>query len=170
MHELRRAGILFSLSITVNRHNFATVTDPTFVADAIAAGCRFFLFLEYTPIREGTEDWLMREEQREEMGRRVLAFRSQHRAVFIAVPWDEEGVGGCLAAGRGFIHISANGDLEPCPFAPYSDVSLRSTPVKEALQSRFLAALRNNHERFEDTAGGCSLWKEREAVRRLLSE
>lgn len=168
MRELQAAGVIFSLSLTVNRHNFDTVTDQDFVRDAIETGCRFFLFLEYTPIREGTETWAITDEQRAEMARRILFFRSAHRAVFIAVPWDEEDVGGCLAAGRGFIHISADGRLEPCPFAPYSDVSLKETSFKEALRSRFLAALRDNHDRFEDTAGGCSLWKERTEVQKLL--
>jgi len=168
MLELKEARVFFSLSLTVNRQNFATVTDAAFVAKAIDAGCRFFLFLEYTPVREGTDGWVITDEQRAQMAERILRFRSSHRAVFIAVPWDEEGVGGCLAAGRGFIHISATGDLEPCPFAPYSDVSLKSTPLKEALQSRFLSALRESHGRFEDTAGGCSLWRERAEVQRLL--
>jgi len=49
------------------------------------------------------------------------------------------------AAGRGFVHIQADGALEPCPFSPYSDVSLQTATLKEALHSVFLASLRNNH-------------------------
>ncbi len=46
--------------------------------------------------------------------------------MFIEVPGDEDEIGGCLGAGKGFIHISAEGDVEPCPFAPYSDMNLRN--------------------------------------------
>jgi MoaA/NifB/PqqE/SkfB family radical SAM enzyme len=90
--------------------------------------------------------------------------------VFIAVPWDEEEQGGCLAFGRGFMHISASGDVEPCPFDPYSDASLRDMPLKEALKSLFLAAMRENHDMFSETVGDCALWKNREQVERLLGQ
>ncbi len=169
MNELRRAGVFFSLSFTVNRMNFDTVTDPSFVADAIAAGCGFFLFLEYTPIREGTEEWVITESQRQRMGEIVARFRSRFRAVFIAVPWDETEVGGCLAAGRGFVHISPEGNLEACPLAPFSDTSLRELPLKQALQSRLLALLREKHDTFDDTEGGCSLWKERDRIAEMAA-
>lgn len=170
MADLKSRGIFFSLSLTITRENFRTVTDPGFVEKAIREGCRLFLLLEYTPIREGTEGWVITDAQREEMKGLVAGFRQSHKAVFIAVPWDEEEQGGCLAAGRGFVHISARGDLEPCPFAPYSDASLKVTPLKEALRSRFLSVMRANHEMFEETSTGCALWNNRERVKALLEE
>lgn len=170
MSELKRAGIFFSLSLTVNRANFDTVTDLQFIDDAIDSGCGFFLFLEYTPVREGTESWVITEEQRMRMGEIVKDLRSRYRAVFIAVPWDEEDVGGCLAAGRGFVHISADGKLEACPLAPFSDRSLTSVSFREALGSPLLRLLRDSHEQFDDTSGGCSLWKERERITALAKK
>jgi MoaA/NifB/PqqE/SkfB family radical SAM enzyme len=168
MKELKRAGIFFSLSFTVTRTNFDTVTDESFVRRAIADGCRLFLFLEYTPIREGTDEWVITDGQRDVMKSLVASFRQRFPAVFIAVPWDEEEQGGCLASGRGFVHISATGDLEPCPFAPYSDTNLLSVPLKEALRSRFLGLMREHHSLFAETEGGCALWKNRDAVESLL--
>jgi MoaA/NifB/PqqE/SkfB family radical SAM enzyme len=168
MAELKRAGIFFSLSLTVTRTNFETVTDESFLQRAIDDGCRFFLFLEYTPIREGTDEWVITDNQRVAMKRLVASFRQRFSAVFIAVPWDEEEQGGCLAAARGFVHISATGDVEPCPFAPYSDASLLRVPLREALQSRFLRLMRENHALFAETDGGCALWRQKEAVEALL--
>jgi MoaA/NifB/PqqE/SkfB family radical SAM enzyme len=75
--------------------------------------------------------------------------------------------GGCLSAGRGFAHISPEGSLEPCPFAPYSDVSLRDKTLKEALQSDFLRQIRENHNELTET-GGCALWTKKEWVKSLL--
>ena len=65
MEELKRAGIFFSLSFTVTRSNFDTVTDPAFARRRSEAGCRLFFFLEYTPIRAGTDEWVITDEQRE---------------------------------------------------------------------------------------------------------
>ncbi len=168
MEELKAAGIFFALSFTVTRGNFDVVTDPAFLDTAVKAGCKLFLHLEYTPIREGTDEWVITDAQRESMKGVIASLRARFPAVFIAVPWDEEEQGGCLAAGRGFIHISATGDLEPCPFAPYSDSNLLKVPLREALQSRFLRLMRENHDQFSETSGGCALWKNRAAVRSLL--
>ncbi|MGA2477412.1 MAG: radical SAM protein [Spirochaetia bacterium] len=170
MGELKRAGLFFSLSFTVTRNNFATVTDLDFLQGAVDDGCRLFFHIEYTPIRAGTDGWVITDAQREEMKGLVAGFRRRFPAVFIAVPWDEEAQGGCLAAARGFVHISANGDLEPCPFAPYSDASLQRVSLREALKSRFLRLMRENHALFSETEGGCALWRQREAVESLLRD
>jgi MoaA/NifB/PqqE/SkfB family radical SAM enzyme len=170
MVELKRAGIFFSLSFTVTRGNFDIVTDPEFLARAVDAGCRLFIHVEYTPIRAGTDEWVITEEQRAAMKGLVAGFRRRFPAVFIAVPWDEEAQGGCLASGRGFVHISATGDLEPCPFAPFSDTNVLSMPLREALGSRFLGLMRENHSMFMETEGGCALWKNREVVETLLRQ
>jgi MoaA/NifB/PqqE/SkfB family radical SAM enzyme len=154
----------------LTRDNFDTVTDSSFVERAVASGCRLFFFVEYTPIREETEGWVISAGQRQAVRGLVAAFRRRFPAVFIAVPWDEEQTGGCLASGRGFVHISASGDLEPCPFAPYSDTNLNRISLKEGLRSPFLAAMRANHRQFAETEGGCALWKNRDQVRALLHQ
>jgi MoaA/NifB/PqqE/SkfB family radical SAM enzyme len=170
MAELKRAGIFFSLSLTVTRENFPVVTDLDFLQGAVADGCRLFFHVEYTPVRAGTDAWVITDEQRAAMKGLVADFRRRFPAVFIAVPWDEEEQGGCLAAARGFVHISARGDVEPCPFAPYSDASLLRVSLREALASPFLRLMRENHRMFAETEGGCALWKQREAVEALLKE
>ncbi len=84
------------------------------------------------------------------------------------MPEDEEEMGGCMSAGKGFIHINAEGDVEPCPFAPYSDTNLNESTLREALQSEFLRKIRQNNEHLSETEGGCALWIKREWVRSVL--
>jgi MoaA/NifB/PqqE/SkfB family radical SAM enzyme len=170
MAQLKAAGVFFSLSFTITRTNFDTVTDPGFLADAVAEGCKLFFFMEYTPISEGTDEWVITEPQREAMKGLVAGFRKRFLSVFIAVPWDEEEQGGCLASGRGFVHISAAGDVEPCPFAPFSDASVKKQTLEEALRSPFLRTMREHHDLFGETAGGCALWKNRQTVEALAKE
>jgi MoaA/NifB/PqqE/SkfB family radical SAM enzyme len=166
--KLKKKGIFFSVSFTMTRQTFETLTDREFIRSVTGSGCKLLFFLEYTPIKEGTEDWVLTDEQRAGVMTLIKAFRKEFRALFIAVPGDEEEIGGCLSAGRGFVHVSAAGDVEPCPFAPYSDVNLRKSSLKDALQSEFLKAIRQNHEQLKETKGGCALWVERDWVRSLL--
>jgi len=99
----------------------------------------------------------------------MQVFRNKYRALFVNVPGDEKDFGGCLSAGSGFVHVSAEGDLEPCPFAPYSDVNLREKTLKEALKPPCLKAIRENDNHLEESRGSCALWTRREWVRSLLS-
>jgi MoaA/NifB/PqqE/SkfB family radical SAM enzyme len=121
-------------------------------------------------VREGTQEWVVSEAQRRELAAAVKRLRAKFSALFISFPGDEEEYGGCLAAGRGFVHIGPDGSLEPCPFAPYSDANVAKLPLREALRSRFLAAVRERHEYLRETAGGCALWENRKEVERLLNE
>jgi len=168
IRKIKGKGIFWSVSLTVTRSNFTAVTDNRFIQDLYAFGCKLFFFVEYTPIREGTEEWILTEEQRENLLTLRDSFRSRFQALFIAIPGDEEEIGGCLSAGRAFVHISAEGNVEPCPFAPYSDANLRDSSLKDALQSEFLKSIRQNHDQLHETEGGCALWIKREWVRTLL--
>lgn len=167
--KIKGRGIFWSVSLTVTRLNYEAVTHSQFIQELYDFGCKLFFFVEYTPIKEGTEDWLLTEEQRENLIARRDMFRSKYRALFIAIPGDEEEIGGCLSAGRGFVHVSAEGNVEPCPFAPYSDTNLRDSSLKDALQSEFLRAIRQNHDQLHETEGGCALWVKRVWVRSLLN-
>lgn len=167
--EMRRCRIFFGASLTLTRDHFPVIASRDYTQGLVAAGCKFFLYLEYTPTTEGTEEWVLTADQRAHMRGLLPAFRAAFPALFIAVPWDEDEVGGCLAAGRGFVHINPRGDLEPCPFAPFSDVNIRHVPLQKALRSKFLETIRARPELGREMGGGCVLWKERALVTSLLS-
>jgi MoaA/NifB/PqqE/SkfB family radical SAM enzyme len=163
---LKQKRIFWGTSLTITRSNFEEVTENEFIEKLVNAGCKLFMLVEYTPVKEGTENWVLTEAQRLELIKRRDAFRARHRAVFVTLPWDEEEIGGCLSAGRGFVHISAEGNVEPCPFIPYSDINIKNYSLKEALQSKMLRTIRENHAQLEETHG-CALWEQREWVQKL---
>jgi MoaA/NifB/PqqE/SkfB family radical SAM enzyme len=167
--RLKKRGIFFGVSLTLTRPHFSTITAPGYTQGLVDAGCKFFLYLEYTPTVEGTEDWTLTADQRARMKDALPAWRAAHSALFIAVPWDEDDVGGCLSAGRGFVHINPRGDVEPCPFAPFSDSNLRHMSLKDALQSKFLETIRGIPALARENGEGCILWKERALVTSLLA-
>ena len=165
---LKERGVFFGCSITASRSNFDSVLDREFVRSMIDRGARAFIYVEYVPIEPGTEDLVLTDGQRSVLGARLSEYMEQLPALFIGFPGDEETFGGCLAAGRGFVHVSPSGDLEPCPAAPFSDVNLVSVPLKDALSSQFLASIRVHHDRLTETKGGCALWTNREWVQGML--
>jgi MoaA/NifB/PqqE/SkfB family radical SAM enzyme len=169
MRRLKERDIFFGTSITLTSTNFRTVTDRLFIKELNKSGCRLFFFSEYTPIDPSTEDWVITDEQRDSLSELMNSFRSRFPALFVSVPGDEKDFGGCLSAGRGFVHISAQGNVEPCPFAPYSDSNLRDSSLREALKSDLLAAVREHSEHLEEGKGGCALWREREWLNNLTS-
>jgi MoaA/NifB/PqqE/SkfB family radical SAM enzyme len=169
IQRLRQQEVFFGVSLTVTRSNFNTLTESGFIDKITGWGGKLILFVEYTPIEENTDDWLITQQQRLELAKLMEVFRKKYSALFVNVPGDEKDFGGCLSAGRGFVHVSAEGDLEPCPFAPYSDVNLRDKPLKEALQSPFLKAIVENDDHLQESHGSCALWTRREWVRSLLS-
>ncbi len=166
--KVSKEGLFFGVSITMTRSTFDLVTGWEFIQDLIKSGCKLFFFDEYVPVREGTEDNVLTEEQRFKISDMTHRLREEYPALFIAFPGDEEEFGGCLASCRGFVHISPEGDLEPCPFAPYSDTSLRSLSLKDALQSKFLKTVRETHGQLSESHGGCTLWENREWVQSLI--
>ncbi|HTY51859.1 MAG TPA: radical SAM protein [Methanomicrobiales archaeon] len=162
------AGVFFGCSLTVTRENYSLVTDDRFITQMIDTGSRVFAFVEYVPVQEGTGGLVLSGDQRAGLVRCLRAYPAKYPALFLGFPGDEEAFGGCLSSGRGFVHVSASGDLEPCPAAPFSDSDLTKVPLKEALQSRFLREIRMHHDMLTETSGGCALWSNRDWVTSVL--
>lgn len=155
--RLKDRGVFFGCSMTTTRDNLDQVTGEAFVRQRLEAGARVMTYVEYVPMGPGTEDLVLTPGQKQALQAVLSEHNRTFPALFLGFPGDEETYGGCLAAGRGFVHIGPSGDLEPCPAAPYSDANLASVPLEEALASRLLCRLRERPEYLTETAGGCAL-------------
>lgn len=167
--RLKQSGLLFAHAITVDRQNLDQVTDPLFLKQLRRGGARAFVFVEYVPVQAGSSHLLLGAAGRQTLHRRVERLRRSFGDLLVVFPGDESAYGGCLAAGRGFVHINASGGLEACPFAPFGDTNLAGTSLRQALASPFLAAIRANHASLSETSG-CALWANREWVQTLLPD
>ncbi|OGI05791.1 MAG: hypothetical protein A2Y40_02790 [Candidatus Margulisbacteria bacterium GWF2_35_9] len=167
---IKQKSVFYGLSFTVTRKNAALLLDTDFVEPLINKGSRIFFFIEYIPVKEGTASLVLTKEQRQELNSTLAFFRKDFPGLFIAFPGDEAALGGCLASGRGFVHISPEGLVEPCPFAPYSDSELGKYSLKDAINSPFLKKIREQHELLQEHNGGCALWENKELVKTLLME
>ena len=57
---------------------------------------------------------------------------------------DGEYVNGCIAGGRQYLHINANGDIEPCAFIHYADCNIHNKTLLEAYRSPLFMQYRRN--------------------------
>jgi len=166
---LKNPNVFFGCSVTTTRKNYDNVTSEAFVRQMIDTGARVFTFVEYVPMTPGTENLILTPEQKKTLQVVLADYNRKFPALFLGFPGDEEYYGGCLAAGRGFVHVSPTGDLEPCPAAPFSDANITNMPLKEALQSRLLARLREEPEVLTESSGGCALRANRTWVQEIIS-
>ena len=74
-------------------------------------------------------------EQRIETYRRIRKYRAEKPLFAMDFQNDAEFVDGCIAGGRRYPHINANGDVDPCVFVHYSDSNIREKTLLQALQS-----------------------------------
>lgn len=168
--ELKKRQILFGLSVTVTRENFSEVMHPVMMRHFHNQGSRLFFFVEYVPQDEYDTGKCLSSGQKAILMERMAILRKQIPSVFICLPGDEEQYGGCLAAGRGFFHVSSTGQVEACPFAPYSDTNVKERSLEEALASKFLGTIRENHHMLKESRGGCALWENRQWVESRLKQ
>lgn len=166
LRALSKRNLLFGASVTVTKDNLDEVTDPKFIDDLYQKGCKIIFYIEYVPVDSDIPAFS--DAEREIFENRLVQLREKDM-MFISFPGDEKHTGGCLAAGRGFFHIAANGDAEPCPFSPYSDTNLRDIPLKEALRSPLFAKLTGGEVLRMAHTGGCVLFEQKEQVERLLN-
>lgn len=169
MGEMKRRGIFYGASITVTTENLRTVSGDQFIAGLRERGCRLVFTVEYVPV-DGQERLAPGEEERRTLADRLSGLRQTYPdMIFLSFPGDEEQMGGCLAAGRGFFHINAFGGAEPCPFSPYSDTSLETGSLRQALESTLFRKIRESGIEEKEHIGGCTLFRRRAEVENLLT-
>lgn len=169
MDKLSEKGILYGASVTVTTENVLTVTSKAFFEKLYNKGCRALIFVEYVPVAESTKQLAPTDVEREILEYEQQKLREQYEDVIIlSFPGDEKYSGGCLAAGRGFFHINADGSAEPCPFSPYSDTSLKNCTLREALKSPLFRKLNETGMLLGEHEGGCLLFLKEKEVKDLI--
>ena len=169
MDELHRRGLIFGASITVTTQNVQEVTSDNFLQKLSDRGCKAVIFVEFVPVTDDSQELAPADKEREYLKGEIDRLRREHpEMVYISFPGDEKSSGGCVAAGRGFFHINSHGGAEPCPFSPYSDINVRHTSLRDAMNSRLFRELRDGGYLLEDHPGGCTLYERRADVERIM--
>jgi len=169
MDSLKDKGILYGASITITTENIYNVTSEDFISELYSRGCKLVIFVEYVPVDTSTKALAPTDKERSYLENEQAHLRKFYEdMIFISFPGDEKHSGGCLAAGRGFFHINANGGVEPCPFSPFSDTNLKNSSLLDALQSPLFKKLSAAEMLLGEHKGGCVLFEKEEEVKKLL--
>ena len=158
MEILKRKKLLFGVSCCYTSKNAEVIGSEEYIDDVIAKGAKFAWFFTYMPVGVHADPELMASaSQREFMYRQIRTFR-RTKPLFTMDFWnDGEYVQGCIAGGRSYLHINANGDIEPCAFIHYSDSNIREKSLLEAYKSPLFMQYHDNQPFNENHLRPCPL-------------
>ena len=168
---LRRKKLLFGISACYTSANFDSITSEEFYDSLIKLGASFIWYFHYMPVgNDAVPALLPTPQQREEIYRRIRRFRAEKPLFAMDFQNDAEYVGGCIAGGRRYLHINANGDIDPCVFIHYSDSNIRQKTLLEALQSPMLMAYHDNQPFNENMLRPCPMLENPEKLRAMVQK
>ncbi|NLO83904.1 MAG: radical SAM protein [Clostridiales bacterium] len=145
MKLLKEKKLIFGASLCYTSHNTDVIGSEEYFDFLIDQGCKFAWYFTYMPVGVGAPtDLIATAEQRAYMYQQIRKFRNETataKPMFTMDFWnDGEYVKGCIAGGRCYLHINANGDIEPCAFIHYSDSNIRTHTLLEAYQNPLFTA------------------------------
>lgn len=174
MDLLKKYGLIFGTSICYTSANVETVTSDEFLDMIIEHGCRYSWYFNYMPVGNGAvKELIPTVKQREYMYHRIREIRGREggKPIFVMdFQNDGEFVGGCIAGGRNYMHINANGDVEPCVFVHYSSANIKDVSLLEALKQPLFMAYRENQPFNGNHLRPCPMLENPEILQRMVHE
>lgn len=171
MRILKSKRLPFGISCCYTSKNYKTIGSEEYYDQMIAWGAKFCWFFTYMPVGiDAVPELMVTDEQREYMYHKVREFRKT-KPLFTIDFWnDGEYVKGCIAGGRSYFHINANGDIEPCAFIHYSDSNIREKTLLEALQSPLFMCYHKEQPFCQNYLRPCPLLDNQHALENMVKE
>lgn len=173
MDRLKERDLLFGISLTVTKYNSDTLMSDELFDFYLDRGAKFAWLFQYIPIGRSPEvDLMSTPEQRRRLRYRVGELR-ENKPIFLGDFWNDGAyVGGCMAGGRLYFHITSNGNVEPCVFCHFAVGNMRERPLKEILSCDFFKAIRYEQPYSENANlyTPCMIIDNPEVLRRLVKE
>ncbi|MFW9821175.1 MAG: radical SAM/SPASM domain-containing protein [Candidatus Thorarchaeota archaeon] len=169
INELDNKGVISGISVTINRKNVKYWMKFKNIDDLISRGIRLAFLLEYIPVDNDLELMLTHEESRK-FREIVLDYRENKEIFIVHSPGDEEYMGGCVSAGRGFAHVTPLGDLTPCPVSNIATHNLTKSSLREGLDSELFRVIRESEHLLETNGSPCALFSHSEEVNALVKK
>lgn len=171
MDILKKEGVPFGASLCYHKYNTETIGSDEYLDFLIEKGVMFAWFFTYMPVGvDAVPDLLATPEQRKYMYDQIRKARNE-KPLFTMDFWnDGEYVQGCIAGGRHYFHINANGDCEPCAFVHYSSVNIKDHSVIEALQSPLFKAYYQRQPFNKNMLRPCPVLDNPEAIKEMVDE
>lgn len=145
MKILKDKKLPFGISCCYTSKNTHVIGSEKYIDDMVEKGAKFAWFFTYMPVGTGAvPELLATAQQREYMYHQIREFRKT-KSIFTLDFWnDGEYIDGCIAGGRCYLHINANGDIEPCAFIHYSDTNIHESTLLQAYKNPLFMQYRQN--------------------------
>ena len=171
MERLRMRGLLFGISCCYTSKNTEVIGSEAFIDAMIDQGAKFAWLFTYMPIgTDAVPELIAAAEQRKFMYEKIREYRKT-KPLFTMDFWnDGDAVGGCIAGGRAYLHINANGDVEPCAFIHYSDSNIREKPLLDCLRGPLFMAYRRRQPFNENMLRPCPVLDNPGALTEMVAE
>lgn len=170
MDRLKAHGLVFGTSICYTRNNVEAVTSDEFLDMIIEKGCRYAWYFHYMPVgNDAAPELLPSPEQRTGVYEKIRHYRATKPLFAMDFQNDAEYVGGCIAGGYRYLHINANGDIDPCVFIHYSDSNIREKTLLEALRSPMMMAYHRNQPFNENMLRPCPMLENPQKLREMVA-
>lgn len=141
MDLLNKRNYPFGISCCYTSQNYDSITSSEFIDSMVAKGALFAWYFHFMPVGQNTTTELLpKPDQRAHVYNQIRKHRTKKPIFLMDFQNDAEFVGGCIAGGRNYLHINANGDIEPCVFIHYSDSNIREKTLLETLKSPLFMA------------------------------
>jgi MoaA/NifB/PqqE/SkfB family radical SAM enzyme len=169
--HLGQARIIIGTSATVTSENIEVVSSLEFIDKMIAFGSFAQMYFLYLPVNGQADFSLMvTPEQRNLLRRQVLTIRNT-RPIFVLDFWnDGPYVEGCIAGGKGYFHINAKGDVEPCVYTHVAVDNIRNKTLAEVLNSKFFQTIRARQPHNDNHLRPCMIIDNPHIMRELIAE
>ena len=155
---LRRKKLVYGISSCYTSVNYESITSEEYLDSLIDMGAYFIWYFHYMPVGNDAAPHLMpTPEQRRGIYERIRRYRSEKPLFAMDFQNDAEYIGGCIAGGRRYLHINANGDIDPCVFVHYSDSNIREQTLLGALRSPMLMAYHRGQPFHENMLRPCPM-------------
>ena len=158
MSLLRDRRLPYGISSCYTSQNWESITSEEYYDSLIEMGAYFIWYFHYMPVgNDAAPELLPNPEQRREVYHRVRRLRAEKPLFAMDFQNDAEYVGGCIAGGWRYLHINANGDIDPCVFVHYSDSNIREQTLLGALRSPMLMAYHRGQPFHENMLRPCPM-------------
>lgn len=171
MNLLKENKLPFGISCCYTSQNYKSIISEEFVDEMIERGALFAWYFHFMPVGKGTgKELLPKPDQRKHIYHQLRKFRKTKPLFFLDFQNDAEYIGGCIAGGRNYLHINANGDLEPCVFIHYSDSNIKEKTLVESLQSPLFMAYHDGQPFNENMLRPCPMLENPNLLRDMVKK
>ena len=169
MSILRNKRLPFGISACYTSQNLDSISSDQFIDQLVKWGARFIWYFHYMPVgNDAVPALLPSPSQRETMYHRIREIRATKPIFAMDFQNDGEYVGGCIAGGRRYLHINANGDVDPCVFIHYSDSNIREKSLLDCLRSPIFMAYHDGQPFNENHLRPCPMLENPEKLREMV--